>query len=360
MATAHENVTMQRAPTVRFRQSGVRVRIVMCVLPWPVPTLTLAHSPDPDDAFMWWPITGMVSPDGSPLPGEVGHPAIDTAGFTFTAVPADISVLNRRAVERGDLDITAVSMRTYVDVKSRYMLTSCGASFGDGYGPKVVCRADSPLRGPCDLLDPSRRIAIPGRGTTAFLTLGLLLRGERVAEATSSGADLSGDDRFIEMPFDRVMTAVARGEADAGIVIHDAQLTFEREGLRLIADLGAWWKSQRGLPLPLGANVIRRDLDARHGRGTISRVCAVLEASIRHALAHRDRALAYAATFAEPGHAASVADIDRFVGMYVNGYTLDLGDTGYQAVVTLLHEGALVGLCPEPEVIDIARPSTLR
>ncbi len=311
---------------------------------------------------MWWPITGMVARDGTPRPGDQGQPAIDTGGFTFTPVPADISVLNRRAVERGDLDITAVSMRTYVDVKSQYMLTSCGASFGDGYGPKLVCRTDSPLREPRELLDPRVRIAIPGRGTTAFLTLGLLLRGE-AAGASSTVADSRFDAahaRFIEMPFDRVMTAVAGGEADAGIVIHDAQLTFHREGLRLLADLGAWWKAQRGLPLPLGANVIRRDLDVRHGRGTIARVCSILEASIRHALAHRERALAYAATFAEPGHVADLADIDRFVGMYVNDLTIDLGDRGYQAVVTLLHEGALAGLCPDPEVIDMARPSALR
>lgn len=312
---------------------------------------------------MWWPITGMVKSNGDRLPGSDGMPAIDTGGYEFRALPADISMLNRRAVEHGDLDITAISVRTYADVRGRYRLTSCGASFGDGYGPKVICREDSSLRDARSLLSPEVRVAIPGRGTTAFLTLGLLLLhedGRTQGSAAARGVDLHSG-RFVEMRFDRVMSAVASGEMDAGIVIHDAQLTFARDGLRLLVDLGAWWKAQRGLPLPLGANVIRRDLDARFGPDATTRVCEILQASIRHALAHREQGLAYAATFAEAGAAPpDSSDIDQFVRLYVNDYTLDMGETGREAIAALLRNGAAADLCQDPGEIDIANPSALR
>lgn len=330
-------------------------------LPSRVPTLTLAHSCDPDDAFMWWPITGMVSAEGKPLAGDDGGPVIDTGGFEFRAVPGDIGELNERAVSLGDCDITAISMRTYVDVRERYVMTSCGGSFGDGYGPKVVCRDESPLRAMEDLAREDVRVAVPGLGTTALLALRLLL-GEAGVTGAHEGLE-SAESKYVAMRFDVVGEAVRSGEAQAGVIIHDAQLTFERQGLRLLGDLGAWWKGRRGLPLPLGANVVRRDMDARFGAGTSCRVCGVLEASIRYAMAHRGRGVTYAASFAETGgeSSATLADVDRFIELYVNSWTLDMGDVGLNAVRRLLGDGARAGLCPDPGEIDILRPApTLR
>lgn len=303
--------------------------------------LTLAHSPDPDDAFMWWPLTGMVDRDGGPLPGKQGRPALDTGPFRFRAVPADIETLNRRAVADGDLDITALSARAYADAAGRYLLTACGASFGEGYGPKVVCRADASLRCEGCLRPPAVRIAIPGRRTTAFLTLGLLL-----------GLDRSSDlSRFVELPFDRIIGAVAAGEVDAGLIIHEGQLTFADAGLRQIVDVGVWWKERTGLPLPLGVNAVRRDLDERFGAGTTVAVGGLLRASLDHALAHRRDALSYAMSFAmgnEGGGAVTPERVDRFVEMYVNDLTVDMGERGREAIRRLLAEGAAAGLCPDP------------
>lgn len=301
------------------------------------PILTLAHSPDPDDVFMWWPITGKIDPAGQP----VSPPVIETGRFAYRAIPADIEVLNRRAAERGDLDITAMSFRAYADVSDRYVLTACGSSFGEGYGPRLIAARELGASG---LRDPGVRIAIPGRRTTAFLTLGLLLGPEAMRE----------DARFIEMPFEQVIPAVARGDADAGLVIHEGQLTFSDAGLRLVVDLGSWWTGSTGLPLPLGANAVRRDLDRRHGPGALAEVAATLRRSIEYAVAHRDESVSYTLPFALANearaagapHAPTRERVDRYIDMYVNHRTLDMGDEGREALRRLYETGAAAGLCP--------------
>lgn len=310
-------------------------------------TLTLAHSPDADDVFMWWPLTGKIDPrdrDKRGVAVPVTPPLLDTGRFRFLAVPADIEVLNRRAVETGDLDITAISMNTYPYVKDRYALTSCGASVGDGYGPKLVCRAESlrPLGQEAALArlrGGEWSLAIPGKRTTAFLVLRLML-----------GTDAL---RTSEMAFDRVIMSVARGEQDAGLVIHDAQLTFAAAGLAQLSDLGAWWKtSTGGLPLPLGANAIRRDLEQRFGPGTLREVAGLLEQSVRVSLGHRQESLDYAAAFA-PG--TTPAEVDRYIDMYVTPLTVDAGERGLNAIRRLLGDGATAGLCPDPGTIELVR-----
>jgi 1,4-dihydroxy-6-naphthoate synthase len=311
--------------------------------------LTLAHSPDPDDAFMWWPITGKVQPDGTPQSGAASQPRIDTRGFRFQAVPADIEVLNRRAAAAGDLDITALSFRAWCDVQDRYVITRCGSSFGDGFGPKVV--AGPKVSVEADLRRPDVRIAIPGRRTTAFLLLNMLL-----------GADPAASSRVIEMPFDQIIGAVARGDVDAGVVIHEGQLLFEEAGLKLIADLGAWWKATAGLPAPLGCNAMRRDIDARFGKGAIATVSSLLKQSIEYALAHRAESIDYTMPFALANAAKKGAEasgrptlerVDRYVAMYVNAWTVDMGDDGFESVRRLLTAGAAAGYCPKPERLEV-------
>lgn len=290
---------------------------------------------------MWWPLTGMVRPDGVLYPGAAGRPAIDTGRFAFRAVPSDIETLNRRAAAGGDLDITAVSARAYADAADRYVVTSCGASFGDGYGPKLVVPAGSALKGVEDLRRDPPRVAVPGARTTAFLTLSLLMG--RAFE-------------FVEMPFDRIIGAVARGEVGAGLVIHEGQLTFADDGLRLVADVGQWWNAETGLPLPLGLNAVRRDLDARYGSGACGEVAALLRRSIDHAVQHHDRSIDYAQTFASANVGGAVVSRERvetFVGMYVNRWTIDMGDTGRRAIETLLSRGAAAGLCPRLASVDV-------
>lgn len=307
----------------------------------PRPLLTLAHSPDPDDVFMWWPITGKIEPDGSPAAGDAGRPVIDTGRFRYRAVPADIEVLNRRAADRGDLEITALSFRAYADVQDRYVLTACGSSFGDGYGPKVIAKGELKV---ADLSRPGVRIAVPGRRTTAFLALGLLLGPEIMRDAA----------RFIEVPFEQVIPTVAQGRADAGVVIHEGQVTFADAGLRLVVDLGEWWKRTAGLPLPLGANAIRRDLDERYGPGSLADVARTLRRSIDHAVARRAESVEYTVPFAlanmdRAGDAPSrplLERVDRYISMYVNSWTIDMGDAGREAVRRILGAGADAGLCP--------------
>ncbi len=299
--------------------------------------LTLAHSPDADDAFMWWPITGKVDPGTG---RAVSLPAIRTGRLEFDAVPMDIQALNVRAMERGDLDITAISMHALSHVTDRYALTRCGASMGDGYGPKVVARPSSRSMdewlhavrtrgggGACD-----GRVAVPGRQTTAFLVFSLLL----------------GTTEFDARPmsFEHVVPAVVRGDADLGIVIHDGQITFAQDGLVQVVDLGAWWHGRTGgLPLPLGANAVRRDLDERLGRGVTASVTGLLHDSIVYAMEHWEESIEYAATFAPGG--ATPEQIERFVRMYVNDLTADMGSRGESAVRRLLAEGAAAGFCPD-------------
>lgn len=295
-----------------------------------LPPLTLAHSPDPDDAFMWWPL-GDVR-EGRP-------PLVDTRGLRFTTVALDIESLNRRAVDTGDLDITAMSAHAYAHAKDRYAITATGASMGDGYGPKLVARDALPLD---DLRTGRATIAIPGEKTSAFLTLRLML-----------GSNL----RTRVVDFEKIIGEVAEGNADVGLVIHEGQLTFGDEGLIEIADLGAWWKRETGLPLPLGLNVVKRDLADRLapalGADALRILAGVLRDCVRHAMAQRDEGLAVAMGY---GRGISKERTDRFVNMYVNALTLDMGDAGADAIRRFLRRGAQAGLCPDPGEVDVVRP----
>ncbi|MFO0834948.1 MAG: MqnA/MqnD/SBP family protein [Phycisphaerales bacterium] len=325
--------------------------------------LTLAHSPDPDDAFMWWPITGKINPDATPVAGPEGRAVIDTGRWRFRAVPADIEVLNRRAAAdtRPAYDITALSVRCWADVRDRYAITTCGASFGDGFGPKVVARAPTPTPGGpvirCEgCLRPANvSIAIPGRRTTAFMMLSMILGRESV---------LAAPDRFVEMPFDQIIGAVARGEYQgrpihAGLVIHEGQLTFGDAGLRLVIDVGEWWKDETGLLLPLGVNTVRRDLDTRFGAGAMREVCDLLRASVAYSMDRREESTRYTLPFAMAnvsrggGQTPTLERLDRYCRMYVSDETRDMGERGRQAIERLLSEGAKAGACPEVGRVEL-------
>jgi 1,4-dihydroxy-6-naphthoate synthase len=279
--------------------------------------LTLGHSPDADDAFMFY---------------ALAADKIATGPWRFRHVLQDIQTLNDRAT-RAELDITAISIHAYPYVKDRYILTHCGASIGDGYGPVVVARTPAanpraPLI-PGDLRD--RCIAVPGERTTAFLVLNLML-------------GVGAFDYGI-IPFDQILDAVKAGRFDAGLVIHEGQLTYEQHGLNVVADLGKWWKDETGLPLPLGANVIRRDL----GDGAVRDVTDILKRSIQYGLDHRDEAVAHSLKYARD---MGTELADRFVGMYVNEFTLDYGQQGRDAVQELLRRGHAAGIVPDPGNID--------
>lgn len=267
-------------------------------------TLTLGHSPDPDDAFMFY---------------ALAKDKIDARGWRFEHVLQDIQTLNDRAI-RGELDITAISIHAYPYVADQYALTNCGSSMGDGYGPIVVTR--EPLS--VDTLK-GLTIAVPGERTTAFLALNLLLG--------------RGNFRHRVVMFDEILRFVADGEADAGLIIHEGQLTYQHHGLHGVVDLGAWWKESTGLPLPLGGNCIRRDL----GESAMREVAGILRQSIEYSLAHREEAVVYALNYArDMGRELA----DRFVGMYVNEWTIDYGEVGRRAVRELLHRGHEAGLVP--------------
>jgi 1,4-dihydroxy-6-naphthoate synthase len=288
---------------------------------------------------MWWPITGKIRPDGT----QVAPAAIDTGRFRFQAVPADIEVLNRRAAASGDLDITALSFRAWGPVRDKYVVTNTGSSFGEGFGPKVIARPDSEQVHCINCLRSADvRIAVPGRRTTAFLVLGMLLGRERVAK----------EGKIIELPFEQIIGAVARGDVEAGLVIHEGQLLYEQAGLKLIVDLGRWWREQTGLPLPLGCNAVRRDLDARFGPGSLAEVSTTLRRSVDYALEHRSESLEYTMPFAlansaKPGGSGepTLERVDEYVRMYVNRWTVDMGTDGLAAVQRLFDEGARAGLC---------------
>ena len=278
-------------------------------------TLVLAHSPDSDDAFMFY---------------GLRENAVDTEGVSYRHELADIETLNTRALS-GELAITAVSFHAYAYLADRYLLLPHGASFGDGYGPCVVAReaADAP-RTLSDLA--GRRVAIPGRLTSAALALTIY-------------APLSIP---VVTPFDRVGEAVTRGDVDAGVVIHEGQLTWKDEGFHLVADLGVVWKAETSLPLPLGGNAVRRDL----GPELIARVSRALGRSITYALDHREDALTDAMRFARglPREKA-----DRFVAMYVNEWTRSYGEKGREAVRLLLERGHAAGALPRrvtPEWVE--------
>jgi len=269
--------------------------------------IRLGHSPDPDDAFMFW---------------AIAAGAVDTRGFEFEQVLQDIQRLNEWALE-GRLEVTAISLHAYPFVQERYALLPHGASIGSGYGPILVAR--EPLT-----FEQLRfaEIVVPGRMTTAFLALRLAL----------------GEFGHRELPFDRILDEVSSGRADAGLVIHEGQLTYEAEGLHKVLDLGEWWQQETGLPLPLGVNVARRDLGDR-----LSDLSAVLLDSINAGLDNRREAMRYAMRF---GRGIDAATADRFVGMYVNEMTTDYGDDGRRAVEELLSRGEAIGAFPEPVRLD--------
>jgi 1,4-dihydroxy-6-naphthoate synthase len=273
--------------------------------------ITVGHSPDPDDAFMFY---------------ALAHDKLDTGDLRFRHELQDIETLNRRAL-RGELEVTAVSLHAYAHLLDRYALLPTGCSMGDRYGPMVV--AKRPLK-----IDDLRtaRIAVPGTLTTAFLTLRLLQK----------------DFAYEVLPFDQILNAVAEGRFDAGLIIHEGQLTFQNQGLHLVVDLGVWWQEQTGLPLPLGGNVVRRDLGAE----TIRNISRLLKESIRYALDHRSAALDYALKYARDMDKALA---DRFVGMYVNDWTLDYGERGRAAVRKLLDEGYKAGVIPKPVAVEFVQ-----
>ena len=266
--------------------------------------ISIAHSPDSDDAFMFWALSQGV---------------LDTDGIAVEHVLADIETLNQAAFA-GRYEVTALSLHAYAYLHDRYQLMPSGASFGDGYGPVVVAKEPRTRE---DLAGVE--VAIPGKLTTAALALRLW----QPAVAT----------RIV--PFDQVLDVVARGEAAAGVVIHEGQLTYGEQGLHSVVDLGAWWKAETGGPLPLGANGIRRDLPEETKR----LLCRLLRESIDCGLSHRQEALDYALRYAR-GIEDDRARADRFVGMYVNEWTRDYGEAGRAAVQRLLDRGYEAGLLP--------------
>ncbi|MEX1229668.1 MAG: MqnA/MqnD/SBP family protein [Planctomycetaceae bacterium] len=272
-------------------------------------TIHVGHSPDPDDAFMFHALT---------------NGCIETGRYQFTHQLQDIETLNQRAL-RGELELTAVSIHGYAYITDKYALCSCGASMGDNYGPMVVARTPGTIN---DLR--GKTIAIPGKLTTAFLTLQLLLKD---------------DFKYEIHPFDEILNLVEQRRVDAGLIIHEGQLTYARQGLHLIVDLGKWWHDETGLPLPLGGNAIRKDL----GMQTMLEVTTLLRQSIEYALRHRDEALAYALQY---GRDLDRDKADEFVGMYVNHWTLDFEDKGREAVKLLLQRGHEAGLIPQPVEVE--------
>ncbi|HEX8199219.1 MAG TPA: MqnA/MqnD/SBP family protein [Isosphaeraceae bacterium] len=271
-------------------------------------TIRVGHSPDSDDAFMFYALT---------------HGKLDTGGLDFVHQLEDIETLNRRALD-GELEVSAVSIHAFAHLAERYALLASGCSMGDRYGPTLIAREPMTLD---DL--KGRTIAIPGKLTTAYLALQLCL----------------GKDVPVEVvPFDRILPAVAEGRAEVGLIIHEGQLYYGDKGLHRVVDLGQWWFEQTGLPLPLGGNVVRKDL----GDELVQRIAGLLKASIRYALDHRQEALDYALQYARD---LDPALADRFVGMYVNEWTVDYGPRGREAVRTLLARAAERGLVPGP--IDV-------
>ena len=265
--------------------------------------LRLGHSPDPDDAFMFY---GLAT-------GQM-----DAGRYEFEHILEDIQSLNIRAM-KGELEITAISLHAYPYVRSKYALTACGCSMGDNYGPMIVAKQPWTI----EQLQ-TKRIAIPGTLTTAFLGLQLLL-GKGV--------------HTVVKPFDEILSYVQAGYADAGLIIHEGQLTYQNNGLVCCVDLGKWWTQKTGLPMPLGGNVIRRDL----GETTMAEVTAILKNSIQFSLDHRDQAVRHALQYARDMNEKLA---DEFVGMYVNHWTLDYGPRGRAAVNALLDQGARAGLIP--------------
>jgi len=274
-------------------------------------TINLAHSPDSDDAFMFY---------------ALAKGLVDTRGLTFKHVLEDIETLNRKAID-GVYEVTAVSFHAYYKIKDRYRLMTAGASVGDGYGPIIVSKRALSR----DELDDVT-VAVPGELTTAFLVFRLFAPGAR----------------WKVMPFDKIQDAVAAGSIDAGLLIHEGQLTYHEQKLHRVQDLGEWWRMETGLPLPLGGNALRRDLD----KETAQKCCDVLKDTVQYALDHRKEALDYALEFAR---GMDRKKADKFVGMYVNSYTLELGKRAEDAIALLFKLGKQAGVIPvkvQPEFIE--------
>jgi 1,4-dihydroxy-6-naphthoate synthase len=271
-------------------------------------TIHVGHSPDSDDAFMFY---------------ALAEGLIDTGELTYSHELQDIETLNRRAL-KGELEVTAVSIHAYAYLADRYALLPSGSSMGDRYGPRLVSRRAGSLADASE-----KRIAVPGLLTTAYLALKLAVPNFEP----------------VVTPFDQIEEAVKSGAVDFGLLIHEGQLTYADDGLFLIADMGEWWFEKTGLPLPLGGNVIRKDL----GTELISRISRHLRASIDYALSHREGALDHAMRYAR-GLDRSKAD--TFVGMYVNDWTRDYGDRGREAVRTLLDHGVNAGIITKPVSVE--------
>jgi 1,4-dihydroxy-6-naphthoate synthase len=279
--------------------------------------IRVGHSPDPDDAFMFY---------------ALANDRLETGDYAFTHELVDIETLNRQAFE-ARLELTAVSIHAYAFLREKYILCTCGASMGDGYGPMVIARQAMDVERLRELT-----IAVPGKLTSAYLALRLCL---------------DCDFKCVEVPFDEIIPAVVAGRhngrpIEAGLIIHEGQLTYGDQQLQLVVDLGVWWKEQTGLPLPLGANAVRKDLGAE----TIRDVERLLKASIEFGLNHREEALQYALQY---GRDLDNRQADKFVGMYVNDWTLDFGPRGRQAVAEFLARGYAAGVLPElvtPEFVE--------
>ncbi len=282
------------------------------------PPFTLGHSPDPDDAFMFY---------------ALAEHKIDTHGYRFEHILQDIETLNQRAT-RGELHISAISIHAYAYVLDKYALLPCGASMGDGYGPLIVAKKGE---GPGENAgeDEVRRwlarrlIAVPGALTSASLALRLFMT----------------DFDFVNVPFDEIFGLVQSGGAGAGLIIHEGQLTYASEGFTKIIDLGEWWKKQTRLPLPLGGNVIRKDI-APAVRKELS---DILRESIRYGLEHREAGVRHSMGWARN---LDTALADRFIGMYVNELTMDYGDTGRRAIQRFLGEASEAGIIPAPVELE--------
>jgi 1,4-dihydroxy-6-naphthoate synthase len=304
MKTSHENQCCQ---TVRSSQhAGAMLKR----------KVTLGHSPDPDDAFMFYGL-----PKG----------LIDSGEFEFEHILQDIQTLNERAT-RGDLDVSAISIHAYAYVSDKYALLPSGASMGDGYGPMLVAKRKFAKEEVA-----ARRIAVPGKMTSAFLALQLWL-GKPASEID-----------FVVVPFDQIFQAVREGKADVGLIIHEGQLTYRDQGLELCEDLGIWWgRTQDGLPLPLGGNVIHK----RFTPADRKKISDLLTASIQFSLDHRPEAVKHALQFARD---MGIELADKFVGMYVNHWTLDYGERGRESIRRFLGIAHERGLIPHKQELEFVK-----
>lgn len=274
--------------------------------------VTIGHSPDPDDAFMFY---------------AIAAEKIDLRGYKFRHQLEDIQTLNERAT-RGELHISAISIHAYAYVTDKYALLPCGASMGDGYGPMVIAPNELQDGDPREWLR-GKTVAVPGKMTSAFLALRLYL----------------GDFPYLLVPFDQIFDAVKNGRADAGLIIHEGQLTYSRSGFHKVIDLGEWWKNKTGLPLPLGGNVLRKDIPSKTQHDLVS----VLRESIDFGLNHRAEAVQHSMAYARDMDKALVS---QFIGMYVNDYTRDYGERGREAIRRFLAEARVAGYIPHEVAVE--------